>query len=180
MTTQTTTIQPSTKGVRTRIGAAAATLLALAGLIAVAGVAASQPSPGPVTRHDNSADIVPQAGPLEVSSVFFDFAPGASNPPHYHSGTTLNTVLAGTVTLRHAGSERLLTVGESWSDVPGDVHQVVNTGSTQATVSAVFVQPKGAMRSVNVPSLESPGPTLPRALPDTGDGSCEDDPSACE
>lgn len=117
---------------------------------------------------------------MEIVQLILDFAPGASTAPHYHSGTAHNTVLAGEITLRHSGSERRIGVGESWSDAPGIVHQAANVGSTQATVAVIFVQPKGAMRTVNVATLQSPGLTLPRALPNTGDGSCEDDPAACE
>ena len=158
-----------------------AILLAVVGLSLSTGVVASQLPPSIATRHDTSADLVPQAGPMEIVQLILDFAPGASTAPHYHSGTAHNTVLAGEITLRHAGSERRIGVGESWTDAPGVVHQAANVGSTPATVSAVFVQPKGAMRTVNVESLQSPGPVLPRVLPNTGDGSCEDDdPTTCE
>ena len=157
-----------------------AILLAGVGLILTAGVVAGQLPSTITTRHDTSTDLIPQAGPQEIVQLILDFAPGASTAPHYHSGTAHNTVLAGEITLRHAGSERRIGVGQSWSDAPGVVHQALNAGSTPATVAVIFVQPKGAMRTVNVPSLESPGPVVPRALPNTGDGGCEDDPAACE
>ena len=157
-----------------------AILLAVVGLMVAGGVVSGQAPPSNVTRHTSSADVVPQAGPLEVVQSIIDFVPGAATPIHYHSGTAHTTVLAGAITLRHAGGDRHVGVGESWTDLPGVVHQALNLGDTPASVAVAFVQPKGAMVTVPVPSLESPGPTLPRALPDTGDGSCEDDPSACE
>ncbi len=157
-----------------------AILLAAAGLLAMSGVVASQTPPSNTTRHTTSADVIPQAGPLEVVQSIIDFVPGAASTVHYHSGTTHNTVLAGELTVRYATGEQRVGVGQAWTDAPGVVHQAVNLGSTPATVAAVFVQPKGAMVTVPVASLQSPGPTLPRALPNTGDGSCEDDPARCE
>ena len=148
-----------------------AVLIAAVGLIAVSGAVASQLPASITTRHDTSADLIPQPGPMEIVQLILDFAPGAATAPHYHSGTAHNTVLAGEITLRHAGMEQRIGVGQSWTDAPGVVHQAANMGSTQATVSAVLVQPKGAMRTVNVESLQSPGLPLPRALPVTGDGS---------
>ena len=151
-----------------------AILLAVVGLILTSGVLAGQLPMSIIQRHDTSADLVPQPGPLEVVQLILDWPAGVATAPHYHSGTAHNTVLAGEIRLRHAGSERRIGVGESWTDAPGVVHQALNEGSTQATVAVVFVQPKGAMRTVNVASLESPGLVVPRALPTTGDGSCDD------
>jgi len=157
-----------------------AILLAVAGLLAAGGVVASQLPSSIATRHDTSTALVPQAGPMEIVQLILDFAPSASTAPHYHSGTAHNTVLTGEITLRHAGSERRIGVGQSWSDAPGVVHQALNEGTTPATVAVIFVQPRAAMRTVNVASLQSPGLSLPCALPNTGDGSCDDDPTACE
>lgn len=121
-------------------------------------VVASQP-PSNTTRYTTRGDVIPQEGPLEVIQSIIDFPPGAASSVHYHSGTAHNTVIAGEITLRHAGSERRIGVGQAWTDAPGIVHQAVNLGGAPATVAAVFVQPKGAMATVPVPSLESPGPT---------------------
>lgn len=157
-----------------------AILLAVAGLLAASGVVAGQPPPSNVARHTTRADVIPQAEPMEVVQIIFDFVPGAASTVHYHSGTSHNTVLAGEITVRYADGEQRVGVGQAWTDAPGVVHQAVNLGDTPATVVAVSVQPKGAPVTVPVASLQSPGPTLPPALPNTGDGSCEDDPSACE
>ena len=157
-----------------------AIVLTIAGLIASAGVVAGQLPTSIISRHDTSADYMPQPGPTEMIQLILDWPAGVATAPHYHSGNVLNTVLAGEMTLRVGGTERRIGVGESWNDAPGVVHQALNEGNTPVTLAVIFVQPKGAMRTVNVPSLQSPGPSLPLALPNTGDGGCDDDPSACE
>jgi quercetin dioxygenase-like cupin family protein len=155
-------------------------LIALTGLVAVGGVVSGQTPPRNVTRHTTNADIVPQAGPLEVYQLIIDFVPGAASAVHYHSGTSHNTVLAGEITIRYVDGERVVGVGEGWTDAPFVVHQAVNLGSVPATVAASFIQPKGTMVTIPVDSLQSPGPTPPPAPPTTGDGSCEEDAGACE
>lgn len=145
-----------------------AILLTLTSLVAVTGVVSGQTPPSTVIRHTTRADLVPQAGPLEIVQLTIDFVPGAASNVHYHSGVAHTTVLAGTITVRTADSEQLVGVGESWTDAPGGVHQALNLGDTPAVVVASFVQPKGAMVTIPVASLESPGPTpSPAPVPPT-------------
>jgi quercetin dioxygenase-like cupin family protein len=159
---------------------ALSTLLALTGLVALGGVVSGQAPPSNVIRHTTRADLVPQAGPLEIVQLTIDFVPGAASNMHYHSGVAHTTVLAGAITVRTADGDQQVGVGESWTDAPGAVHQALNLGDTPAVVVASFVQPKGAMITIPVASLQSPGPTLPPARPTTGDGNCAEDPSSCE
>jgi quercetin dioxygenase-like cupin family protein len=157
---------------------AVAILLALTSLVAVTSVVSGQAPPSNVTRHTTRADVVPQAGPLEVYQLIIDFVPGAASTIHYHSGTSHNTVLAGEITIRYVDGERLVGVGESWTDAPFVVHQAMNLGDTPAIVAASFVQPTGTTVSIPVASLQSPAPTPP-TLPTTADSSCEDS-TTCE
>jgi hypothetical protein len=97
---------------------AAAILLALTSLVAVTGVVSGQTPPSNVTRHTTRADVAPQAGPLEMYQLIIDFVPGAVSTIHYHSGTSHNTVLAGVITIRYVDGERVVGVGERWTDAP--------------------------------------------------------------
>lgn len=154
----------------------AAILLALTSLVTVTSVVSGQTPPSNVTRHTTRANIAPQAGPLEVYQLIIDFAPGATSPFHYHSGTSHNTVLAGVITVRYADGEQMIGVGQSWTDPPFIVHQAMNLGTTPAVVAASFVQPTGALVSIPVASLHSPAPTLPSATTEF----CEDVSVTCE
>jgi quercetin dioxygenase-like cupin family protein len=156
-----------------------AMLIPLTGFIAFSGVVSAQAPPSNTTRHTTRADVAPQAAPLEVVQLTIDFVPGAASSIHYHSGVSHNTVLAGELTIRYADGERRVGVGEGWTDEPGVVHQAFNLGDKPATVVASFVQTKGAMVTIPVASFRAQNPTLPRALPNAGDGSCEAD-VACE
>jgi quercetin dioxygenase-like cupin family protein len=151
---------------------AAAILLVLTSLVAATGVVSGQTPPSNVTRHTTRADIVPQAGPLEVYQLIIDFVPGAASAIRYHSGTSHNTVLAGELTIRYVDGERVVGVGESWTDAPFVVHQAMNLGDIPATVAASFVQPRGTTVSIPVASLQSPAP-IPPGLPATAE-FCED------
>ena len=99
---------------------ALASLLAVVGLILTTGVVASQLPMSIIQRHDTSADLVPQPGPLEVVQLILDWPAGVATAPHYHSGTAHNTVLAGEITLRHAGSERRPSHKLHWRGEPRD------------------------------------------------------------
>jgi quercetin dioxygenase-like cupin family protein len=73
-----------------------------------------------------------------------EFPAGAGNPNHMHGGNVLVTVLGGEMTLREKGTEKIVKAGESWTESPGNVHSIVNAGTTTARVVAVFLLPKGA------------------------------------
>jgi quercetin dioxygenase-like cupin family protein len=50
------------------------------------------------------------------------------------------------MTLKEKGSERIIRSGESWTENPGDMHSVVNTGTTTARVVVNILLPKGAVK----------------------------------
>src|SRR5687768_16633742 len=104
------------------------TLMVLFLVLAIAlplGVAADDP-PAPTARHQFRVAGQPVAGPAEVVTFVLDFAPGAATPPHTHPGLVVVTVLEGAVTFRHVHGEKTYRVGESFTEVPGEVGTALN------------------------------------------------------
>lgn len=98
---------------------------------------------GPATTYQAKFPVTLQAGEYELLTVVLDFPPGAGVPNHMHGGHTLVTVLSGEMTLREKGTERILRMGESWTENPGDVHSAVNAGAANARVAVAMLLPKG-------------------------------------
>ena len=73
-----------------------------------------------------------------------EFPQGASVLKHVHGGYVLVTVLNGEMTLREKGSERIIRAGEIWTENPGDLHSVVNAGTTAARIVVNMLLPRGA------------------------------------
>ena len=76
-----------------------------------------------------------------------EFPPGFSSPVHRHNAHVSVYVLEGSVVMQvKGGKEVTLTPGQSFSEVPGDVHVVSrNASSTRPARFLVFmVKDKGA------------------------------------
>jgi quercetin dioxygenase-like cupin family protein len=101
------------------------------------------------------------AGDAKLVNVIVDFAPGAKTPEHTHGGPVLATVVAGTITLHEHGATRVVNAGESWTEVPGNVHYAANEGAEPARISVASILPKSA-------ALTTPVSQAPAALPRTG------------
>ena len=131
---------------RLAIGAVAALAVVLPAGLAWACVA-------PVSLTTSSPTVQP-GGMVHV--IGRETAPGAPIDIRLDSpdGPVLLTVLAGTLTLREAGTERTYAAGTFWTETPGQVHMAGNRGTTTARVSAVYLVPKGApvATTVQVPS----------------------------
>ena len=100
--------------------------------------------PAPSVVYKAAFPITIQAGGYDLVSIIFDFLPGAGFPNHFHSGHALVTVLSGEITLREKGAEKIIKVGENWTENPGDIHSAVNAGGTTARVAVSMLVPKGA------------------------------------
>lgn len=100
----------------------------------------------PAPTHFSRATFPITVGGSEYSlrTSVLDFPPGAGFPNHMHGGHVLITVLSGEMTLREKGTEKIFKAGESWTEYPGNVTSVVNTGRAPARVVASFLIPKGA------------------------------------
>ncbi len=123
--------------------------LALIGLlmvsVAMAQEKASQTAtPGPNIINQAKFQITLQGGEYDLQTVILEFPQGAGIPKHAHGGYVLATVLNGEMTLTEKGGERILKAGESWTENPGDLHSVVNAGTTAARVVVNMLLPKGA------------------------------------
>jgi quercetin dioxygenase-like cupin family protein len=121
----------------------------------------SQPALAATTAMQAQFPLGVAAGDAKLVNVIIDFAPGARTPEHTHGGPVLATVVAGTITLYEHGTTRVVTAGESWTEVPGNVHYAANEGGDMARVSVSAILPKSA-------ALTLPVSQAPAALPRTG------------
>lgn len=99
---------------------------------------------GPAVVYQAKFPITLQSGEYELQSNIIDFEPGAGMPVHMHGAYVLVVVLDGEILLKEKGKERIVKVGESWIENPGDMHSVVNTGKTKTRVAVSTLLPKGA------------------------------------
>jgi quercetin dioxygenase-like cupin family protein len=79
-----------------------------------------------------------------MRAVLVEYAPGAGSPSHRHPASAFiyARVLEGAIRSKvNDGPERTYTVGESWTEKPGDHHQVSQNASTTepAKLLAIFV-----------------------------------------
>ena len=123
--------------------------VALIGLLMVSVAMAQEKAsetatPGPTIINHAKFQITLQGGEYDLQTVIMEFPQGASIPKHVHGGYVLATVLNGEMTLKEKGSERIIRAGESWTENPGDLHSVVNAGTTAARVVVNMLLPRGA------------------------------------
>jgi LPXTG-motif cell wall-anchored protein len=109
-----------------------------------AGASSPNPPPGPTTVHRTTLDSTRPAASFELAQFTADFDPGARTPVHTHVGRGLATVVAGEMTLRTGGTDRIFKPGEFWVDEPGVVYVHGNATGTVAQVGVSFLLPKGA------------------------------------
>jgi quercetin dioxygenase-like cupin family protein len=100
--------------------------------------------PGPTVVSQAKYPLNVGSGEYDLITRIQEFPAGAGVANHMHGGHVLVTVLSGEMTLREKGTEKIVKAGESWTESPGDVHAVVNAGTTTARVVATFLLPKGA------------------------------------
>lgn len=85
-------------------------------------------------------------GPFEIAVQRIVAVPGATFGWHSHPGPTLVTVFSGTLTLYHAedctnGTD--YTAGQSFSNLPPEIHLARNEGSVDLVVYASYFVPVG-------------------------------------
>ncbi len=101
-----------------------------------------------------------QSGQFEMVHQVLDFEPGASTPPHVNPGTASAIVIEGEVTFCTATTQQVFHTGESWTEHPNTVGQIVNTGSTVARLSFAAIVPRNAQPMIPVPVITAtPGGT---------------------
>jgi len=122
----------------------AALLLAAAGALLATGVAAEEavaPGANVTVVFDQALPNVPGKS---MRAVLVDYAPGAGSPSHRHptSAFIYARVLEGAIRSKvNDGPERTYKAGESWTEKPGDHHQVSHNASDTepAKLLAIFV-----------------------------------------
>jgi quercetin dioxygenase-like cupin family protein len=87
---------------------------------------------------------------VELVQLVVDFPSGAWTSWHTHGGQAINLVLAGEITLRHAGMDRPHRGGQAWTDSTGQVHAAGNTGPSKARLLTNFLLPRGAPQTTVV------------------------------
>jgi len=97
-------------------------------------------------------------GKLDLRASEVDFEPGGEVRDHYHFGPGIRRVLAGELTVVHAGSnkEELVRAGEYFYEA-GDVNiWVVNHGSEPARLQIVELVPANFKGSAMAPLARRP------------------------
>lgn len=145
-------------------------LLALFVLCAPLGAHAQDLTGGPTI--DSQAWLPTQTidGKFNEVMIVLELAPGAGVPPHTHGGAVLATVLDGEITLSDEGTETKYSAGQSWTEMPGHVHEAYN--DTNAPVRVVFTAllvgdaQALVLASDKTPSRPAPTILYQAALPD--------------
>jgi quercetin dioxygenase-like cupin family protein len=86
-------------------------------------------------------------GPIEVAVQRIVAVPGATFGWHSHPGPTIVTVLSGTLTFYHAEACTVAIhygPGQSFSNLPDEIHLARNEGDTTLVVYAVYFVPSTA------------------------------------
>jgi quercetin dioxygenase-like cupin family protein len=101
-------------------------------------------------------------GAIDVAQQRIVATPGATFGWHSHPGPTVVTVLSGTLTLYHATDCThgiAYRAGQSFSNLPHEIHLARNEGSTDLVIYASYFVPADApMLRIDQPS---PGPGCP-------------------
>jgi quercetin dioxygenase-like cupin family protein len=118
-------------------------------LLLVSAASAQEPAgkgsmQGPTTVYQAMFPIKVQGADYDLITQILDFPSGSGVAKHFHGGPVLVTVLSGEMTLQEKNTERVLKMGQSWTENPGDQHAVVNAGSVTARVAVSMLLPKGA------------------------------------
>ena len=85
-------------------------------------------------------------GPMEQAVQRIVAVPGATFGWHSHPGPTIVTVLSGTLSFYHAEdcTHRInYTAGQSFSNLPDEIHLARNEGSVDLVVYATYYVPVG-------------------------------------
>src|SRR5262245_1213502 len=88
--------------------------------------------------------VLPNVPGKSIKGVLVEYKPGGSSPAHTHpkSAFIYATVLEGAITSQvNNGPKKIYKAGESFSEMPGDVHSVSENASQSkpARLLAVFV-----------------------------------------
>jgi quercetin dioxygenase-like cupin family protein len=118
-----------------------------------------QQPPGPTFAFQFRTPGLPQPTRFQLVQSLLHFDPGAATPFHQHPGQVVVTVIEGENTFIRNGAEQIYKTGDSFTEVPGEILQARNAGTTRMSVMATYLQPWEA--PLSRPQLEDKTP-LPR------------------
>ena len=102
-------------------------------------------------------------GAVEIAAQRVVIQPGGTLGWHSHPGPTLVTILSGTMSFYHAEhcmEEIEYGQGQSFSNMPDEIHMARNEGSVDLVIYASYFVPAGApLIRIDQPS---PGPECPQ------------------
>jgi quercetin dioxygenase-like cupin family protein len=114
--------------------------------------------PGPVVKYQFRTQGQQQPTRFQLVHNLLHFDPGAATPLHRHPGQVLVTVLEGENTLSVNGVEKVYKAGESFVELPGQVYQGRNTGTSRMTLMVSYLLPWEAPLSRPEPQETTPAP----------------------
>jgi len=115
-------------------------------------------APGPVVKYQFRTAGLTQPARFNVVQNILNFDPGAATPFHRHPGQVLVTVLEGENTFSVNGVEKIYKAGESFVELPGELVQARNVGTTRMSVMATYLLPWEAPLSRPEPEDKTPLP----------------------
>ena len=111
----------------------------------------------PLARGSNMTDgTIPLKAGSDVAVAQITVGPGGSSGWHSHPGGAIVVVQQGSLTVyRSVGSDcqsTTYTAGQAFVERPGEVNQVINTGSDPYTLFVTFPRvPQGASARIDEP-----------------------------
>lgn len=136
----------------------AAMALSLVALVLPAGLTHGQAPPSPTIAYQFRTPSVSQPASFDLVHNLTAFEPGAATPFHQHPGQVVVTVLEGENVLTVNGKETVYGVGESFVELPGEVVQARNAGTTPMVVMPTYLIPVGGQLSHPEPNDATPPP----------------------
>ena len=103
-------------------------------------------------------------GPMELAFQRIVITPGGTLGWHSHPGPTLVTVRAGTLSFYHAEActqEIEYATGQSFSNLPNEIHLARNEGATEVVLFAVYFVPQSSPPVALRIDQPSPGASCP-------------------
>lgn len=103
-------------------------------------------------------------GPVEIAAQRIVIQPGGTLGWHSHPGPTVVTILRGTMSFYHAEDctmEIEYAPGQSFSNMPDEIHMARNEGEVELVVYASYFVPAGTPPVALRIDQPSPGPECP-------------------
>ena len=103
-------------------------------------------------------------GPVEIAAQRIVIQPGGTLGWHSHPGPTVVTILRGTMSFYHAEDctmEIEYAPGQSFSNMPDEIHMARNEGEVELVVYASYFVPAGTPPVGLRIDQPSPGPECP-------------------